>query len=265
MTKDLDLMEEFRRLLRKCGPAAEPFVNIERFWEQKDYLADRRHHLEKYIQQAYLPGFTFESDAHFLWHFNARDDPFLILRGRMPDRYFEHWLRAIMVPSTLHYRAEIALALKKWDARYRPRLERSNRWNSSWSWPNRVLQVLEMAPVVGFESRGRAVDVHSIYRWERNAETMRESRLRGHTPSRWCIECIALPGDHEAGLGSDYDHIITCAPPSDHPYYRETWHWAPHPDHPAPDCDSISFATPAPSALWQKPWKNKKRRVPSGR
>lgn len=264
-----EIIGGFRQLLKDLGPDAEPYININHFWEQKEILNEWRTQLEKHIGQQYLPGFKFESPAHFKWHFQFLDDPYILLRGRSLESYFEQWLRAIMVPRVLHYRAEIAFALKAWESANRWKIEANKMWNDSWTWEARVREILSFKPIIGFDEPESSVDKKTIFRWARSAEKFRRDRTREQPPSGWHIYKINLPQDFSITLcypngtpfflSHEYDHNTIIKELEDPKGYRETWKWSPIPGQMAPLCDSITFCTPATAAIWQKHWKNKRR------
>jgi len=252
-------IEAFRRLLQEFGSAAEPYINIMEFWKDPDLLNSWRSTHEKHIQQEYLPGFHFESIKHFRWHFNERDDPFLILRGRSPSRYFDHWLRALMVPSAKHYHAEVAAAMKSGEQRYKNRLRHSGAWDSCLGWNERVQYVLGFGGIFGADLTKNAASDRTVLRWASIANRLRDERLRSNPRSAWRISEIMLEGDAEYGYGTASDHFLPSSELDRTPYYRETWVWSDDSDRPAPGSDSITFASPAPFSLWQKHWLSRRQ------
>lgn len=252
------MADSFGMILKTFGSAAEPFINIERFWQDERTLDDRRKSIEKLIQDTYVPGFRFSSNKHFLWHFFERDDPFLILRGRPPDRYYEQWLRAIMVPRPLDYRAEIAAAMIAGENRYKRRLQSRGHWDQSWTWQERVKRVLQHGGVLSCDRSVVSVNERSIYRWAQEAPGLRAKRLASTPPSGWRIWEILLEGDLDARYGTEADHILSSKELDKTPFYRETWVWAKDCEGPQPHCNSWTFSEPAPFVLWQKPWLSKR-------
>lgn len=258
MTKRLDLIEGFRRVLKDCGTDAEKFIHIERFWEDEEILNAKRASLEKHIQQAYLPGFRFLNNKHFIWHFYTRDDPFLILRGRTPETYFETWIRSIMVPSALHYHSELAASFRVADQRYRRRLIASRTWGANWEWPERVARVISTPGVLSSTSDVTSINKRSIYRWAANVSRHRSERLRSDPPSSWRIKAISFGGDFAFRYGRRDDHGKPPRSGPDAPRYFETWEWQDHDGIEPPYCTEWTFHAPAMFELWQRPWTSKR-------
>lgn len=254
MEQSNDLIVSFQQLLEHCGPAAEAYVNINKFWENEEALTRKRLSLEKAIQQSYLPGFTFSSNAHFRWHFYHRDDPFLILRGRTPDTYFENWTRSIMVPSAKHYHAEIAAALKDADIRYRRRLVNSGNWNANWQWTARVRRILATPGFLSAKSTVSEIHTRSIYRWAASAAALRDERLQTNPPSAWRIKALSFGSDFAYRYGDRNDHYRPSLNGGDSPRYFETWVWQADDGIERPICDEWTFYSPALFELWQRPW-----------
>lgn len=255
------IITAFSEIYREFGEPAEPYININALWNRPGVLEQWRNQLEKHISNEYLPGFHFESEKHFLWHFNVRDDPFIILRGRSPQTHLETWLRSIMVPRSLHYRSEVAHALYRWEAKYRPRLERRNKWNQSWSWTNRVQRVFDIASDESGYEPLTCASIRSIQRWKYTAASMRQERLESSTPSGWCIDCIELDDDLEIRHDFEYAHFDVPRHLQAPVFYRETWIWKPIDGHNEPRCTSITFGKPATCDLWKKRWKDKQAKA----
>jgi hypothetical protein len=247
VNENSELLSAFSELYRRFGPPAEPYINIDAFWNRPGMLDDWRLQLEKYISAQYLPGFKFESDKHFKWHFNLRDDPFMLLRwSRDPQRAFDQWIRAFMVPRPLHYHAEVAWTLREWEKRNQWRF--GDKWSSKNSWKARARHIMGL-------SGDHAVDEKSFRRWANQALDLREERSLAPIPSMWYIDQIELEGDSEIYRPCLYDHTTVHPDTSDF-YYRETWRWLPTDDTEPPMTDHITFAFPAHTGLWAKGWKS---------
>jgi hypothetical protein len=253
-----EITQAFMSMIRHFGSEVEPFINIDEFWSRDEYIDYWRIQLEKHISEAYLPGFEFESRKHFMWHFQERDDPFILLRGRSLETHFETWLRSIMVPRSVHYRSEVAAAMHRWEEKYRPRLEMRGLWKESMSWKNRTMNVFTLATSDGGYETSLGVRTRSIQRWRSEAQTWRDERRSGSVPSGWCIDCIEFEGDEQ--LRHDFEEFHFDVPEhlQGSAHYRETWIWHPIKGRPVPHCDEITFGKPATSDLWKKQWKAKR-------
>ena len=248
----------FRMMIQTIGSSVEPFIDIQEFWQRHEYINYWRKQLEKHIGETYLPGFTFESNKHFMWHFQERDDPYILLRGRSLETHFETWLRSIMVPRSVHYRSEVAAAMHRWEEKYRPRLERRGLWKESMSWKYRTMNVFKLATSDGGYETCLGVRTRSIQRWRSEARTWRDERRNGSAPSGWYIDCIEFEGDEQ--LRHDFEEFHFDVPKhlQGSAHYRETWIWHPIKGRPVPHCDEITFGKPATSDLWKKQWKAKR-------
>jgi hypothetical protein len=251
-----DLMRDLEDLYAKHGEALDPFINFDALWEWDDYISTWRKQSQKHIAQQYLPGFQFESNENFRWHFRGRDDPRMVLRVRRdPGRAFDDWIRAIMVPKVVHYRAEIALAMQRWEARNKKLM--GKYWDSSMGWINRVQHVLQIAPVVGTDGTPNDVTERTIWRWAEAAERYRQERANAEIPSRWRIASIELASDSALRWIERYDHEAVYPPVERPEHYRESWVWDDADGHPAPLTDTITFGWPADGSLWQT-WRSRR-------
>ena len=247
----------FRMMIQTIGSSVEPFIDIQEFWQRHEYINYWRKQLEKHISETYLPGFTFESNKHFMWHFQKRDDPYILLRGRSLETHFETWLRSIMVPRPVHYRSEVAAAMHQWEEKYRPKLERRGKWDRSMSWKSRVRRVFEIASAESGDEPSAEADTRSIQRWRSEARKWRDERHGGPVPSGWYIDCIEFEGDDQVHHDFEEEHFDVPEHLQGSVFYRETWKWCPVDKHPEPHCDAITFGKPAVSTLWKKRWKDK--------
>lgn len=255
-----EIVSAFRSLIQEFGAEVEPLINIAEFWRRDEYLSYWQEQLQDYISKTYLPDFAFESRKHFQWHFQQRDDPFLLLRGRSAESYFETWLRAIMVPRSVHYRAEVAAALQRWELKYRPRLEYAGKWTDSMSWKTRTRRVFHLAAKESGYEPSADVDLRSVLRWSEEVQKWRNERASGPRPSGWCIDCIEFAGDEQLRHNFEQEHFDVPTHLQGSEFYRETWIWNPIPGRPVPLDDSITFGKPATSNLWLRRWKAKKAR-----
>lgn len=289
MPDAIAVLQAFNTIAEQFGQNIDHIFDVNNLLRSRAILAECRRIIEERISEDYLPGFRFQDDDHAYWFLKNHGSWATWVFGypMKPEHWDETWLRMFLVPSRLHYVAEVARALQAYDRATQAKIREYNDIKARGGADElrkaaqimsimRALRGLPPGPVRGERDRmsmpswltrirehfpGYALPEsdRGTYKLARSAEQHRVTRRQEPAPSSWQIVQLVYHGDIEGGSARGGGSEPTIARP-----YFERWEWVPLGGLPAPSRTSVTFFEPARRALWDAPWKvSRKKGRPS--